>query len=71
MQTTGGYAEVSRTEQAPEVTLDVETLGSLSLGAARSLDLHHAGRLHGSDDAVARLAAMADLPNPPYCLTGF
>jgi predicted acetyltransferase len=69
--TDGGVARVARTEAAPDVTLTAETLGSLYLGGVGVLQLHRAGRLAGTDDAVRRWAAMADLSDPPYCLTGF
>lgn len=71
VQTAQGRAEVTRTEEPADLELTVETLGSLSLGAARVHELHAAGRLHGNAETVARFAAMADLPTPPYCLTGF
>lgn len=71
VQTADGRATVHRTDDAADVTLSVETLGSLSLGAARVQELQHAGRLAGTDPDVARFAAMADLLVPPYCLTGF
>ena len=69
--TDGGRASVTRTEESAEVTLDAETLGSLYLGGAHASALNRAGRLHGSDAAVARFAQMADLAVPPYNLTGF
>ena len=62
---------MTRTEQPADVTLTAETLGSLYLGGPRVRLLHAAGRVHGTDDAVRRFAAMADLVEPPYCLTGF
>lgn len=71
VQTSEGRGEVTRTEDPADLELTIETLGSLSLGAARVHELHAAGRLHGNAAAVARFAAMADLPTPPYCLTGF
>ena len=69
--TSGGRAQVTRTEQPADVTLTAETLGSLYLGGPRVSLLRAAGRVHGTDDAVRRFAAMADLVEPPYCLTGF
>lgn len=66
-----GRAEITRTDEAPEVRLDAETLGSLSLGGARVRELAAAGRLAGDADAVGRFADLADLAVPPYCLTGF
>ena len=67
----GSRASVTRTEDAGEVTLDAETLGSLYLGGAHVSALSRAGRLHGSDAALGRFAQMADLAVPPYNLTGF
>lgn len=72
--TLDGRATVSRTEDpqdAADVTLDAETLGSLYLGGAHVSALARAGRIGGSEDAVARFAQLADLAVPPYNLTGF
>ncbi len=71
VETRGGTARVARTEEAADVTLTAETLGSLYLGGVTVAALQRAGRVEGSDDAVRRLATMADLSDPPYCLTGF
>ena len=71
IETTDGRAQVTRTDRPAEVTLSAETLGSLYLGGPRVSVLHAAGRVHGTGDAVRRFAAMADLGDPPYCLTGF
>lgn len=71
VDTSGGRARVSRTDRAADVTLTAETLGSLYLGGVTVTALHRAGRLDGTDDVVRRFAAMADLGEPPYCLTGF
>lgn len=67
----GGVATVTRTDDDPDVRLTAETLGSLYLGAVPVRLLHRAGRLDGSEGAVRRLAAMADLTEPAYSLTGF
>jgi predicted acetyltransferase len=69
--TADGVATVTRTDDEPDVRLTAETLGSLYLGAVPVRLLHRAGRLAGSDEAVRRLAAMADLGEPAYSLTGF
>ncbi|PUA82685.1 GNAT family N-acetyltransferase [Nocardioides currus] len=69
--TASGRAEVTRTDDPAEVTLTAETLGSLYLGGANASALARAGRVHGTDAALARFAAMADLAEPPYSLTGF
>lgn len=71
VETKEGRATVTRSEEPAEVSLTAETLGSLHLGAAPVRGLHLAGRLHGADEAVERFAAMADLAEPPYNLTGF
>jgi predicted acetyltransferase len=69
--TTDGVATATRTDDEPDVRLTSETLGSLYLGAVPVRTLHRAGRLDGSDESVRRLAAMADLGEPAYSLTGF
>ena len=71
VETTGGRARVARTERPADVSLTAETLGSLYLGGVTVTALQRAGRVDGSDDAVRRFASMADLSEPPYCLTGF
>ena len=67
----GGRAAVERTTDAPEVRMTAETLGSVYLGGAHVSTLRRAGRVDGTDSAVSRFAAMADLAVPPYNLTGF
>ncbi|WP_224273301.1 GNAT family N-acetyltransferase [Nocardioides lacusdianchii] len=69
--TADGAATVARTDDAPDVRLSAETLGSLYLGAVPVRQLHRAGRLTGAEDDVRRFAAMADLSTPAYSLTGF
>jgi predicted acetyltransferase len=69
--TASGVAQVSATDQAADVALSADTLGSLYLGGVRVRPLHRAGRLDGSDDAVETFAAMADAGPAPYCLTHF
>ena len=69
--TVSGSAQVSVTDQTADVGLSAETLGSLYLGGVSVQTLGRGGRLTGSDDAVATLAAMADAGPPPYCLTHF
>jgi predicted acetyltransferase len=69
--TSAGVATVSRSEQEPDVRVTAETLGSLYLSGVPVQQLRRAGRVGGSDEAVRRFAAMADLSEPPYCLTGF
>jgi predicted acetyltransferase len=67
----GGRATVTRTDGAPDVALDVETLGTLYLGDAAVDLMARAGRLSGSDEALARFAAMADGSPSPHCSTHF
>jgi predicted acetyltransferase len=69
--TCGGAATVARTDAAADVTVDAETLGSLSVGGVGVTTLHAAGRVAGTPDAVARFAAMADLPDEPFNILGF
>jgi predicted acetyltransferase len=71
IETMDGRATVSRTDSAPDVTMTAETLASLYLGGVPVRALHDAGRMGGDADDVARFGAMADLAEPPYCLTGF
>lgn len=66
-----GTATVERTDRAGGVRLGAEALGTLYLGPVGVRTLHAAGRIDGDDDAVAGLAAMADLPDEPYNLLGF
>ena len=69
--TADGVATTSRTDRPGDVRLSAETLASLYLGEVEVRRMRHAGRLEGTEEAVARLAAMADLSEPPYSLTGF
>jgi predicted acetyltransferase len=69
--TADGTATVVRTDEAPEVRLSAETLGSLYLGGVPVRQLHRAGRVEGTEESVRRFAAMADLSEPAYSLTGF
>lgn len=71
VSTVDGVGTTTRTDDAPDVRLDAETLGSLYLGAVPVRQLHRAGRVTGSEESVRRLAAMADLREPAYSLTGF
>jgi predicted acetyltransferase len=69
--TRDGAAEVTRTDAAADVAVDAETLGSLSLGGVGVTTLYAAGRVTGEPQAVARVAAMADLPDEPFNILGF
>ena len=71
VEATEGVASVSRTEQESDVQVTAETLASLYLSDVTVQHLRRAGRIGGTDDAVRRFAAMADLSDPPYSLTGF
>ena len=71
IRTRDGRADVTRTDRPVDVSMTAETLGSLYLGGVSATALHRAGRMEGADDRVAELARMADLSEPPYCLTGF
>ena len=68
---TDGVARVARTHADADVRVTAETLGALYLGNVPVAQLHRAGRVDGADEAVRRFAAMADLPEPAYNLTGF
>ena len=69
--TRGGTAEVFPTDGGADLDLDVEALGSLSLGGVGVTTLHAAGRIRGEAQSVARFAAMADLADEPYNILGF
>ena len=69
--TRDGVATVIRTEEEAAVRVTAETLGSLYLGNVPVRQLHRAGRVAGADEDVRRFAAMADLREPAYNLTGF
>ena len=71
IEVTGGRATVAASVEQPDVTLDVETLGTLYLGDVPVDALARAGRIHGTDDAVRRFAALADGSPSPHCNTHF
>ena len=66
-----GRATVEATDEAPEVTLGVDALGSCYLGGVGLATLHRAGRVHGEQQVVGRLAAMLDGGPAPHCVTAF
>lgn len=66
-----GRATVTATSDGPDVTLDVETLGTLYLGDVAVDPLARAGRITGTDDAVRRFGAVADGSPSPHCNTHF
>lgn len=53
-----GGATCSKTDAAPDVMLDAETLGAVYLGGTRFQALARAGRVHGSQDALRAADAM-------------
>lgn len=69
--TRDGVASVVRTDADPQVWIDTEALATLHLGGVRVRELWRAGRLAVAPGALDRFAAMADLADEPYCLTGF
>ena len=71
IEVTGGRATVAVSVEQPDVTLDVETLGTLYLGDVPVDALARAGRIHGTDEAVRRFAALADGSPSPHCNTHF
>ncbi|NNC13015.1 GNAT family N-acetyltransferase [Planctomonas sp. JC2975] len=61
-----GSAEVSTTDDAPDLTLDVASLSALYLGAWRASTFVHAARLvERTDGAASRLDAMFRSPETP------
>ena len=71
MTTEEGVATVTPTDDDATVRVTAETLGALYLGNVPVGQLRRAGRVDGTDDDVRRFAAMADLREPAYNLTGF
>ena len=69
--TRDGVATITPTDDEATVRVSTETLGSLYLGNVPVPQLRRAGRVEGTDDDVRRFAAMADLREPAYNLTGF
>jgi predicted acetyltransferase len=68
---TDGRATVTPTSAPPEVSLDVETLGTLYLGDVPVDALARAGRIDGDEDAVRHFAALTDGSPAPHCNTHF
>ena len=66
-----GTAEVTASDAEADVSLDAETLGALYLGGVAADTLRQAGRLAGTEEALATWAAMVDTGPAPYCLTAF
>ncbi|WP_404381440.1 GNAT family N-acetyltransferase [Knoellia locipacati] len=66
-----GRASVTATTDEPDVTLDVETLGTLYLGDVTVDAMARAGRVTGNDESLGRFAALADGSPSPHCNTHF
>ncbi|QCX28681.1 GNAT family N-acetyltransferase [Nocardioides jishulii] len=66
-----GRATVTPSDAAPQVSLDVSTLGSLYLGVVTVDTLVAVGRVRGDADALHTWAAMSDGGPVPYSLTSF
>lgn len=73
IETADGTATVTPAAlaDAPDVTLDIETLGTLYLGDVAVDPLARAGRITGTDDALRRFADLADGSPSPHCNTHF
>ncbi|WP_353953082.1 GNAT family N-acetyltransferase [Knoellia sp. S7-12] len=71
IEAAGGRASVTPTADEPDVTLDVETLGTLYLGDVAVDPLARAGRITGTEDAIRRFGAMTDGSPSPHCNTHF
>ena len=72
LDTGGGRVRCTRTEAAPELSLDVADLGALYLGGVSAAVLAAAGRLRGhADGAVERAAALFATPTAPLTDTNF
>lgn len=71
IQAVDGRATVTTTSDAPEVTLDIETLGTLYLGDVAIDPLVRADRITGEDEALLRFAALTDGSPSPHCITHF
>jgi predicted acetyltransferase len=68
----GGGAQVSRTADAPDLSLGVAALGSVYLGGVAPSVLARAGRLHEhTGAAVARADRMFAATPAPWCSTHF
>lgn len=70
LDTTGANVSVSRTDDAPEVSLSPSDLAAIYLGGFTPAQLAAAGRVERSE-SVARLDAMLHTDVAPYCSGGF
>lgn len=66
-----GCARVRPNDAEAQVSLSAETLSALYLGGVGVATLARAGRIGGSEEAVARFAAMADGGPSPYSASSF
>ena len=66
-----GQTEVEATDAEPQVHCDVDVLASLYLGGVNTWALHHAGRLHGSTEAIAATHDLFRVAVPPSNLRYF
>lgn len=65
LQIRDGRATVTRTDAAPQATIDAETLGQLYMGGVAPAALADAGRIDGDADAVVRLFTVLRTPWTP------
>lgn len=61
-----GTAQVSPTEDGADVTLTIETLGSLYFGNVTARALADAGRLSGSEQAITAMNTLFEVSRPPF-----
>ncbi|MCF8602618.1 GNAT family N-acetyltransferase [Gordonia sp. HY442] len=67
-----GRATVSRTDAAPNVSMDISVLSSLYLGGAPARGFSEAGRIDvDSADSLTQLARMFDVEHTPFAGTFF
>ncbi len=66
VEITGGSAAVERSDQAPDILLDVAELGSIYLGGVRAGQLRRAARLQGAVEAVAELERLLGWSVPSW-----
>lgn len=66
-----GRATVTRSDDQPEISMDVSTLGSTYLGGVPTNHLVHSGRLRGDAAALETWARISDGGPVPYSQTSF
>ncbi len=67
LEVSDGVAQCRRVAAEPEVEFDVDTLGSVYLGAPFLLSLAAAGRVRGAPEAVRRMHRMFRTDVAPWC----